>query len=201
MTIEQQPSHAPSNVRPCFSTQAAVQLAQTAYGLTATAQELPSERDQNFYLSDATGQAFVLKISGTAEQKAVLDFQNKAMTQLAEFGAGLPCPRVCATVNGETINSVIGRDGAVHFVRLLTYLPGKPLALVKPHAPELLQSLGAYLGKMDKALATFDHPAAHRVLHWDLKQASLVIRQHKAKIANPARRAIIEQLLHDFERA
>ncbi len=187
------------NVRPCLTTQAVMQLAQTYYGITATAQELPSERDQNFHLKDAAGQAFVLKISGTTEQRAVLDFQNQAITHLTVHAIDLPCPRVCKTVHGEEITTIDGDNGATHFVRLLTYLPGKPLALVKPQAAELLQSLGAYLGNMDKALATFEHPAMHRALHWDVKQASATIRQHKDKIADPARRAIVEQLLARFE--
>ncbi len=187
------------NVRPCLTPQAVIQLAQTRYGITVTAQELPSERDQNFHLKDATGCAFVLKISGTAEQRAVLDFQNQAITHLTAHAPDLPCPRVCKTVSGEEITTIDGGNGATHFVRLLTYLPGKPLALVKPQAAELLQSLGAYLGQMDKALATFDHPAMHRALHWDLKQASQTIRQHKDKIADAVRRAIVEQLLANFE--
>jgi len=187
------------NLRPCLSSQAAVQLAQTLYGLTVTAQELPSERDQNFQLQDSTGQAFVLKISGTAEQEAVLDFQNKAIAHLTAVGKELPCPRVWTTITGESITRIAGINGATHFARLLTYVAGRPLALVKPHAPELLRNLGAYLGGMDQALATFDHPATHRMLHWDLKHASAVIRQHKAKISDPARRLLVEQLLAHFE--
>ena len=150
------------NVRPCFSLQDAAQLAQTYYGITATAQELPSERDQNFYLKATSGQELVLKISGTAEEYAVLDFQNKAVAHLHAVTPELPCPQVWATKAGETIATVTGVNGANHFVRLLTYLSGKPLALVKPQAPELLRNLGAYLGKLDEALATFDHPATHR---------------------------------------
>ncbi|CAN5535403.1 aminotransferase class III-fold pyridoxal phosphate-dependent enzyme [soil metagenome] len=186
-------------IRPCLTTQAIMQLAQTFYGITATAQELPSERDQNFHLKDVAGQAFVLKLSGTAEQWAVLDFQNQAIRHLTVHAPNLPCPRVCQTTHGEAIATVEGSNGATHFVRLLTYLPGKPLALVKPHAAELLQSLGAYLGQMDKALATFDHPASQRALHWDVKQASQTIRRHKDKIVDPARQAIVEQLLVYFE--
>ena len=187
------------NLRPCLSTQAAAQLAQTLYGLTATAQELPSERDQNFHLQASAGQEFVLKISGTAEQEAVLDFQNKAIAHLTAVAEEVPCPRVWTTTSGALIARVAGVNGATHFVRLLTFVPGKPLALVKPHAPELLRNLGAYLGGMDKALSTFDHPATHRALHWDLKHASSVIRQHKDKISDPARRLLVEQLLAHFE--
>jgi Ser/Thr protein kinase RdoA (MazF antagonist) len=33
-----------------------------------------------------------------------------------------------------------------------------------PHCEELLKSLGEFVGKMDAALATFWHPAAHRHL-------------------------------------
>ncbi len=121
--------------RPTLSLKDAVRLARDLYGLRAEARELPSERDQNFHLQDAAGQEFVLKISGTAEQEAVLDFQNKAIAHLMTVGEELPCARVWTTTAGESIARVAGVNGATHFVRLLTYVPGKPLALVKPHSP------------------------------------------------------------------
>ena len=55
-----------------------------------------------------------------------------------------------------------------HFVRLLTWVPGVPLALVKPHSEALLVSLGRAVGEMDRAFEGFEHPAMHRPFPWDL---------------------------------
>lgn len=185
--------------RPQFSNEAAQKLAEELYGLTASACPLPSERDQNFHLKTETGQAFVLKISSAVENEAVLDFQNKVLTHLAGQPETILSPQLCPTRSGQVMTSIEGVNGTNHFVRLLTYLEGRPLAEVKPHTPKLLYTLGRAFGLMDQALQDFDHPAAQRDLQWDIKQASPVIRRHLADITSPSRRALVEQFLTYFE--
>jgi 4-aminobutyrate aminotransferase-like enzyme/Ser/Thr protein kinase RdoA (MazF antagonist) len=85
-----------------------------------------------------------------------------------------------------------------HYVRLLTFVPGKVLAETRPHTPELLDSLGSMLGNMDCALQDFTHPAAHRTLKWDLQHA-LWIRDYLQYIDQPERRTIVERFLAQFE--
>ena len=78
-----------------------------------------------------------------------------------------------------------GPDGRQHFVRLLTYLPGTPLATVKPHTDALMADLGRFMGDLDGAPAGFDHPA-RGVFHWDLAKAAPVIHEFKARSPTPA---------------
>lgn len=183
---------------PRFTLEEALCFAKELYGITATAATLTSERDQNFLLTTPDGCQYVLKIANAQEERATLELQNLTLQHVATHSA-IPVAHLQTTLNGQTIATVTGAAGTSHFVRLLTYLPGKPLGTVKPHAPELLYNLGEYLGKLDKALATFDHPAADRVLQWDLKQAKDVIRQYKDEIVEPARRQLVEQMLTYFE--
>ena len=185
--------------RPCFSEAEAARLAAERYGLKGTAQELPSERDQNFRLTDETGRAFVLKISNVAEKEEVLDFQNKAISHLQGRDPSILCPQVCPTPTGEPMTTVEGRNGGRHFMRLLTYLPGVFLGNTKSHSQELLRSLGVFLGKLSKALQGFSHPAMRRQLKWDLQQASFIINSYKGYISQPERRAMVEQFLRRFE--
>jgi Ser/Thr protein kinase RdoA (MazF antagonist) len=103
--------------RPHFSEEEAETLARTLYDLTVSAQALPSERDQNFLLKREGQAAFVLKIANGTEKREILDLQNKAM---AHAGAGF-CSQVQPTLAGEEIATVKGKEGASHFVRLLTY--------------------------------------------------------------------------------
>ncbi|HRV96570.1 MAG TPA: phosphotransferase, partial [Anaerolineae bacterium] len=176
--------------RPHFSAPEIVALTQELYGLTVSAQSLPSERDQNFHLQSPAGQ-FVLKIANGAEDKSVLDLQNKALAHLGRNAGNLPWSVVCPTQAGESIAVVSGASGIDHYVRLLTYLPGKPLGLAKPHTPELLQKVGCFLGQMDQSLLDFAHPAARRELKWDLRHAREVIGEYQGYITEPTRRKLV----------
>src|SRR5262249_44432362 len=141
-------------------------LAQDLYGLRATATSLPSERDQNFLLETESGERFVLKIANAKEARDMLEAQTEAMTHLARHTS--LCPRLVPTPAGEAMTRIQSPAGAHHWVRLVTYLPGIPFGSIKRHSPALLEHLGRSLGQVDRALASFDHPAIHRDFHWDL---------------------------------
>src|SRR6266568_5070633 len=157
---------------PLFTIQDASRIAFELYGLQAEARPLPGEHDSNFYLKTGTGQEFVLKVAHAAEQRNNLDLQNKALEHLATHDSSLLLQQVCVTSTGESIATVSTIDGKKHFVRLLTYVPGRILAEVKPHSPALLHSLGGMLGRLDRALQY---------------------------ITQPERRAIVERFLSQFE--
>jgi Ser/Thr protein kinase RdoA (MazF antagonist) len=156
---------------PQFSENDAVRLARKIYDTRAAARPLPSERDQNFHLATDSGKHFVLKIANSGEARETLEFQNLAMQHVvgstgggATVGDGA-CPRVRATADGHEIATTTASDGTRHFVRMLTYLPGVTLASFRPHRPELLRSLGRFFGRLDRRLASFDHPSVHRDFH------------------------------------
>jgi 4-aminobutyrate aminotransferase-like enzyme/Ser/Thr protein kinase RdoA (MazF antagonist) len=174
---------------PRFSPDDAVRLARELYGLSLAAEPLPSERDQNFLLRDAAGPRFVLKIANRDEGLEVLDLQNKLLQFLAARDIGLVFPRLVTAISGLEITPVAAEDGAAYFVRMLTWVEGVCLAAVQPHTPQFLRSLGAALARMDNALADFSHPAAHRVLHWDLRQAALAL-PHLNLLPEPRRRML-----------
>ncbi|MEJ2746945.1 MAG: aminotransferase class III-fold pyridoxal phosphate-dependent enzyme, partial [Anaerolineae bacterium] len=186
--------------RPPFSTDAAQRLAQDLYGLAVRARPLPSDRDQNFHLATKSGEQFVLKIASAVEAADVLDLQNQAMNHLAQDKT-LPTPQVQSTLSGQLITAVSHTNGRRYPVRLVTYLPGKMLADEQRPSPLLLHEIGRFLGRLDNQLATFDHPAAHRLLHWDIRHAPTIIRRHLPEIADPTRRSLVEQFLLDYETA
>jgi Ser/Thr protein kinase RdoA (MazF antagonist) len=153
---------------PVFDFESAVSIAEELFGLRASARVLPSERDQNFLLTDAAGQKSVLKIANALESRDLLEAQNAVLDHLG--GRVSFCPRIVPALNGELIST-----RANHFVRLVTYLPGVPLGELTTHSPELLHDLGRKLGQLDRAMADFDHPAVHRDFHWDLANGNRVI--------------------------
>jgi 4-aminobutyrate aminotransferase-like enzyme/Ser/Thr protein kinase RdoA (MazF antagonist) len=186
------------NQRPIFTVQNARRIAFELYGLRTEARMLPGERDYNFHLKSETGQEFVLKIAPAAEQRDILDLQNKALEHLAAHDSALLLPRMCVTATGETTATITSASNTTHFVRLLSYVPGRLFAESKPHTLELLCSLGSFLGRMDRALQDFTHPAARRRLKWDLRGA-LWICDYLGHIEQPERRAIVERFLSRFE--
>ena len=140
---------------------------------------LPSERDQNFLVTDDSGQQFVLKIANASESRAFLEAQNAVLDYLSE--------RVtfCQRVIGE----ITEFEG--HLVRVVTYLPGVPLAEIEPHTPGLLHDLGQKLGQLSRALADFDHPAVHRDFHWDLANGNRIINEYSPLIEKAELRDLV----------
>ena len=179
---------------PRFTNEDAVRLARELYGLDVTAGPLPSERDQNFHLRDASGAQFVIKIANSEEAREVLDLQNQALAFLAQQDTGLEWPR---TIGGAGLQTCVAEDGTTHFVRLLGWVDGACFASVQPHRRELLLSLGRMLARMDAALENFSHPAARRTLYWDLRHARMA-RPH-LDLLTDSQRSLVEPILHAWE--
>src|SRR5690242_10167288 len=187
---------------PAFTAEDARRIAAEAFGVRVGAVEaLPGEHDANFLLrtdGGSDGERLVLKLSHAGEDRAVLEMQAAALEQLAARAPELALPRVRPAVDGERIATVAGAHGTAHYARLLTYVPGKLLAKTHPHAPSLLRSLGGALGRLDRALLDFTHPAAERALKWDLARAGW-IRGYLGYITDAGRRALVERFLALFE--
>ena len=194
---------------PRFDTAQAEHFARTLYRLDAFASPLPSERDQNFLLRTAAGERYVLKIANGAEDRAMLEAQNAAMAHVADRVT--ICPRVLPTIAGERIGVTPDHR---HLVRLVTFLAGVPLAEIggperaalhqigltraalradRVRSGVLMENFGRAVGRLDAALADFDHPAAHRDFHWDLAQAARVIGDHLPRVRDAGDRALVGQ--------
>ena len=147
--------------------------------LIKTARRLPSERDQNYLLTDDSGQQFVFKIANASESRAFLEAQNAVLEYLSQR---VPfCQRV--------IGDIFEFEG--HLARVVTYLPGVALAEIEPHTPGLLRDLGQKLGQLSRALADFDHPAVHRDFHWDLANGNRVVNAYAPLIEDAELRELV----------
>lgn len=138
------------------------------YGLDGTLHRFATEKDDTFRVTTAAGDRVILKIANPDETRSELDFLNAVMAQVASADPGLPVPRVIATANGTELPVITDASGQVRFVRLLTYLAGTPLADTTATA-EGREKIGAVLARLRLAMAGFDHPAAGRVLAWDVQ--------------------------------
>ena len=151
---------------------------------------LPSERDRNFAVRVDGHDRFVLKLSNATEDASFLDLQHRAMARLVE--AGVPCQVPVIGIDGREMLDV-GRDGSPTLARLLTWLPGRPLATIPPaeRSVELLVDLGRVMGRVATALGSFDHLAAHREFQWSAERGLSVIAAHAPAVADPDRAALL----------
>jgi Ser/Thr protein kinase RdoA (MazF antagonist) len=182
---------------PTFDLEQARAVAKDLYNLVAVAKHLPSERDQNFLLTTESGDRFVLKIANSLEQRILLEAQNAAMRHLQQRLAF--CPRIVNASTGESIIQIL-TEGGPHYVRVVAYIPGKPLAKVK-HSAKLLFDFGKKLGTLTRVLEDFDHPALHGHFHWDLANGLRVIDEYDRLLTQKALRAEIDNCVRRIEQS
>ena len=172
-------------------------LARRLYGFELTAHPLTGERDRNFRMTRQDGATFVLKVSNPAEARDIVYLQTGVLNHLALTDPGLSVPRPVATSDGAYETLITLGDGRESTLRMLTYLPGLPLSQ-SPRTTEQRHTLGRVLAQMDHALRGFEHPAADHELLWNASAA------HRLKdmidyIADPARRAMVQRFMADYE--
>lgn len=175
-----------------INTSYAEKVALELYGVKSKAKALVGEYDKNFHLTSAGGE-FILKIIHPQAERETLELQIAALEHLSSHAPTLTAPRVQRTKDGSLITTIDAPDGK-RLVWMLSYIPGKLYADVKPHTPELLESFGRVLGAFDRALLNFEHPASKRNLKWDLAKADW-INGHVESIAEASKRDIVQRIL------
>lgn len=189
---------APMTTRaPSLSVREAERLAEEVYGVAGTVRLLSSERDQNFYLAGSGGEEFLLRISNPAEPADIIDFQNRALSHIAQADPSLPVPRLTPTIDGESQGFIAMSDGPGSIVRLFTYLEGVQARGVS-RTRALRQACGASLARLDAALVGFDHPAAQHDLLWNIAEAHR-LAELIGQIAGDDRRRLVARFMERFE--
>jgi 4-aminobutyrate aminotransferase-like enzyme len=174
---------------PRFTADEVARIAAETFGLSGTATDLGSERDQTFLIDDGADGG-VLKISNLGEEPAILDLENEAILHVARIDPELPIARPL----GPT-RTVDGPDG-VHYVRLFERLPGQDARELDDAS---VREYGEIHARLNLALRGFFHPAARsRELLWNLENAAK-LREHIGAIADDRGRAIVERVLDRYE--
>jgi 4-aminobutyrate aminotransferase-like enzyme/Ser/Thr protein kinase RdoA (MazF antagonist) len=183
--------------RPSFSADTVKEKVRDLYGIDGTLRTLPAEWDQNFQIESAQAGTFVVKIANRARSVEELDFQNEAMNLLADRWTSGTSPQVVPSRSGDDICSISDSDGMTYLMRVLTFLPGQPLATVGSLCDRTLDRLGYAMGDFDRCLLELKHPAMKRELRWDLRRAEW-ISSYTFHISNVRRRRIVERLLLQY---
>jgi Ser/Thr protein kinase RdoA (MazF antagonist) len=149
----------------------AVSLVRAHYGLEARAARLTGERDENFRITAADGNEYILKVAHPAEDPGITDLSTAALLHLEREDPGLPCPRVVRARRGHSHVRFHDDQRVERTARLLSYLPGHPLG--RAHRSRRLRvECGRLGGRLIRALRPFRHPAAHRAIIWDVQHAA-----------------------------
>ncbi|MGF9763187.1 aminotransferase class III-fold pyridoxal phosphate-dependent enzyme [Microvirga sp. 0TCS3.31] len=182
--------------RPTFSSAEALGYLRAHFGIEGELTPLPSERDQNFLVETADGQKLTFKIMNAAEPLSAIEFQTALLRHLRSGDPGLAVPSILPTVNGQDFALIDSASGR-HAVRLVSYLPGCPLA-EEGKTPEILNALGRLLGQLDRALASFGHPGAHRSFDWEIRTTPLS-RERLHAVTDPEQRRLVEKALDVYD--
>src|SRR5580704_3081241 len=82
-----------ARVAPPLTPADASRIANSQYGLEATARPLPGEYDDNFHLQTSDSRAFVLKVMHPAREESFVDMQSRVLSHLASRAPHLALPR------------------------------------------------------------------------------------------------------------
>ena len=190
---------------PAFSLDQAVELAERYFGLRGSASSVGSERDQGFVIGGPEGPVGVLKISNASEDPAVLDMETAAALHVRsvdpELPVATPFPVVGADLSAGRdafMTTVEGPGGLTHLVRACTYMPGRASIDPPEIDAEAAFDYGVTVARLGRAMRSFFHPSAGRVLLWDVHHAA-ALRPMLDAIADPAQRSLLERTLDRFE--
>jgi len=162
------------------------------YGIEGTAEPLPGEYDDNFRITAVDGTRHVLKIMHPERDTALVELQVAALWHLARTAPRIGAPQIRLTLDGKGFGSIEDPRGQQRLVWMLQYIEGRPYGETRPRDASLRRSLGAHVAALDAALASFDHPAAHRDLKWDSARAAW-ITAHWHEIRDEPRRALAQR--------
>jgi 4-aminobutyrate aminotransferase-like enzyme/Ser/Thr protein kinase RdoA (MazF antagonist) len=182
---------------PTVSPDDAIQIPERVFGLTGTVSPLDSERDRNFRLIGEDGRSYLLKISNSADERAVLEMQTQAMLHIARSDPELPVMRPLPTLDGGFEAEVEDAEGFPLLVRLFTFLPGRSVQ-GSELSPGSIVNFGATVARIGLAMRDFFHPAGGYEILWDLKHTA-ALRPLLASVADAHQGGLAATVIDRFD--
>ena len=177
-------------------------LARASFGFDgAVERRFESERDQNFLLRAPGGEARIFKISNAGERPDVLDMEVGAARHALRVDPTLPVAAPFPTEGDPDafIATVVDEErGTRHMVRMSAFMPGRGSTDGIDLDHRALWAYGETLARLGRAMRGFFHPAADRVLLWNVEHC-LTLRPMTASIGDADRRALVRNVFDRFE--
>jgi Ser/Thr protein kinase RdoA (MazF antagonist) len=149
----------------------AIAIGKEVFGLDGSVVRFPTEKDDTFRFDGLGGRKWILKIANPNEDWQELSLQVELLAHLEQVAPELPVPRVSPDLTGATLPKVTTSSGEDRYVRLLSYLPGVPLATTISTSRNR-ERIGELLAALRHACSTFSHPGDSRTLAWDVRHLS-----------------------------
>jgi 4-aminobutyrate aminotransferase-like enzyme/Ser/Thr protein kinase RdoA (MazF antagonist) len=177
-------------------------LARETFGFVGGVERrFESERDQNFLLRGADGERRIFKISNAGERAEVLDMEVAAARHALRVDPSLPVAAPFGTERDPESFVAAVHDperGTTHMVRMSTFMSGRASTDGIDLDHRALWAYGETLAKLGRAMRGFFHPAADRVLLWNVEHC-LSLRPMTDAIADGERRALVRRVFDRFE--
>jgi 4-aminobutyrate aminotransferase-like enzyme/Ser/Thr protein kinase RdoA (MazF antagonist) len=180
-----------------FSVNEIAQLLQTHYNKAGTIKELEGYDELNYLLVTSDQKKYIIKVANSAHVFSFIEAQIKILAHLAETPISSYFQQVVLNSQGNSI-TYINKDNIDYCIRVLSFLEGTFWHELKIFPNQLFVSLGNFLGKMDKALQSFSHPAIHREYTWDIAN-TLHARQKLSYIKDPEKQRMVGYFIQQFE--
>jgi 4-aminobutyrate aminotransferase-like enzyme/Ser/Thr protein kinase RdoA (MazF antagonist) len=177
---------APELPRPDVSLELARLVARQEYGVEGRVHELGSQQERTFAVHTASGR-YVLKVANSAFSDDEVSAQDAALAHVAARADHVAVPRSVPTLGGPLVARFDGPAGTLR-ARLLTFVPGFPLAEQDFLAPVVVERLGRLAGSVTAVLTSLDVPGLDRVLQWDVRNARRVCELLAPYLTDPVRR-------------
>ncbi|HET6713834.1 MAG TPA: aminotransferase class III-fold pyridoxal phosphate-dependent enzyme [Actinomycetota bacterium] len=187
---------------PRFDERDVPELARASFGFDgAVERRFESERDQNFLLRAPGGEARIFKISNAGERPDVLDMEVGAARHALRVDPTLPVAAPFPTEGDPDafIATVVDEErGTSHMVRMSAFMPGRGSTDGIALDHRALWAYGEMLARLGRGMRGFFHPAADRVLLWNVEHC-LTLRPMTASIGDTGRRALVRNVFDRFE--
>jgi 4-aminobutyrate aminotransferase-like enzyme/Ser/Thr protein kinase RdoA (MazF antagonist) len=153
---------------PSYSAADAVTIAARCFGVDATgARSLGSERDQTFLLVPHDDALAVMKVSNPVESVANLDMEAHAVDHALAVDPTLPLVRPWTSTHTGIARAPWERS----WVRMYDVVPGRTCEDPSSLSDATVVAWGEMTARVARALRGFMHPAALRVMPWDVQHA------------------------------
>jgi len=147
------------------------QIAKAHYNIDAVATTLNGYEEQNFLLRATDGKKYIFKAATGNINLAFINAQITVTQHLAKTPVQPFFQEYLLNKEGAVV-SFCTQESEMYYVRILSFLEGNFWVEEKEKTAALYESLGTFLGSMDKALKGLYHEAVERSYEWDISRAS-----------------------------
>lgn len=181
-----------------FSSDQLTSLLQKYYRISASIQCLSGYDEENYLAVSTDRKKFILKVSAAEHGATSMSGQVAMMDHLENAFPEGGFQRVVSPFDAGKKLITVQKAGKEYYLRLLTFLEGAFWHETSHKSPTLYESLGSFLGSMDRELRDFSHPGLHRNLAWDISRSADAVDKLRF-IADPAKRRIADYFLLQFQ--